>query len=105
MIGKKLRKIMSQLLLMFCMLKHTHTHTHTHKHTHIYIYIYIYIHILLMFQNITQILKTSCSFNNSKWRKMALSCSQKVILYFEVIKTILSLLFFLKENIFNGKKA
>ena len=36
-------------------------------------------YILLMFQNITQIVKKSYSFNDFQWRekKMALSCSQK----------------------------
>ena len=36
-------------------------------------------YILLMFQNITQIVKNKLFFNNSKWRKMALSCSKKTI--------------------------
>ena len=36
-------------------------------------------YILLMFQNITQTLKKSRSFNNFKRRKMALSCIKKII--------------------------
>ena len=35
-------------------------------------------YVLLIFQNITQIVKASYSFNDFKWKKtMALSCSQK----------------------------
>ena len=51
-IAKNLRKKMLQLLLMFCMLKKKK---------------YIYIYILIISQNMTQILKTSYSFNDSKW--------------------------------------
>ena len=37
-------------------------------------------YILLMIQNMTQIVeKTFHSFNDSKWRRMALSCSKKTI--------------------------
>ena len=32
-----------------------------------------------MFQNITQTFKKSYSFNNSKWRGIALSCSKKIM--------------------------
>ena len=34
---------------------------------------------MLVFQNMTQIVKTSYSFNNSKWRKVALSYGKKTI--------------------------
>ena len=43
--------------------------------------------ILLMFQNITQIVKTSYSFNDSEWRRMALSCSKKSIRIVRGIKS------------------
>ena len=36
-------------------------------------------YILCMFQNITQIVKASYSSNDSKWRKMTLSCLKKHI--------------------------
>ena len=36
-------------------------------------------YILLMLQNRTQIVKTSYSFNDSKWRRMAFSGSKKTI--------------------------
>ena len=32
-----------------------------------------------MFQNITQIVKNKLFFNDTKWRRMALSCSKKTI--------------------------
>ena len=37
------------------------------------------IYILLMFQNIIQIIKTSYSFNDSRWRGIELSCSKNTI--------------------------
>ena len=37
-------------------------------------------YILRMFRNITQIIKASYSSNDSKWRKMILSCSKKTYL-------------------------
>ena len=36
-------------------------------------------HIVLMYQSLIQIVKTSYSFNDSKRRKIALSCSKKTI--------------------------
>ena len=36
-------------------------------------------YILLMFRNITQIVKPIYSFNDFNWRRMALSCREKVI--------------------------
>ena len=56
---KKMRKIMQQMLLIFCMLKKKK-------------------YILLMFEVITRIMKKSYSFNDLKRRKMALSCSKKL---------------------------
>ena len=57
MIGKDSRIIMQRLLLMLCMLKKKRK-------------------ILLMFQKTTQIVKTSYSFNDSKWKGLALSALQ-----------------------------
>ena len=63
MIGKKLGKIMEQLLLIFCMLKKKK-------------------YILLMFQNINyvslQLWKTSYSFNDSRWSRMALYYNEEI---------------------------
>ena len=35
-------------------------------------------HIVLMFQNISQIIKNKLLFNDSKWRRMVLSCIKKL---------------------------
>ena len=35
-------------------------------------------YVLLMFQNITQIVKSKLSFNDFKWRKVARPCSKKL---------------------------
>ena len=56
MIEKNLRKIIEQLLSRFCMLKKKK-------------------YITLMFRNITQILN---SFDDSKWRRIALSYSKEL---------------------------
>ena len=53
-------KKFEQLLSMFCRLKKKK-------------------YVLIMFQNITQTFKKSYSFNNSKWRGIALSCSKKIM--------------------------
>ena len=61
MMGKKLRKIMQRLLLMFCMLKKKKIYpAYVSKHN-------------------SNREKLSYSFNHSKQRKMALSCSKKII--------------------------
>ena len=60
MIWKDLRKIKSKLHLTFCMLKKK----------------YIYISCLCF--KTTQIVKNKYSFNDSKWRMMALSCTKKL---------------------------
>ena len=59
MIGLKMRKIILQLLLMFCMLKMEK-------------------YILPAFQNITQMVKNKSFFNDSERGRMTLSC-KKVI--------------------------
>ena len=59
MIGKDSRIIMQQLLLMLCMLKKKKN--------------------ILLVSKITPIVKTSYSFNDSKWKGLALSYSKKTI--------------------------